>query len=127
MRFSKQRQAVLDAVISSDKHLNADEIHKIVKQKIPNISLGTVYRNLNELVSIGKIKRIVLKNGNDKFDKTTSNHNHLYCEVCGKLIDVNYKINDADAREIEAETGFKITDCNFNIKGICSNCRKERN
>lgn len=126
MRFSKQRQAVLDAVMSSDKHLNADEIHKIVKQKIPNISLGTVYRNLNELVSIGKIKRIGLKNGNDKFDKTTYNHNHLYCEVCGKLIDVTYKINDADARKIEAETGFKITNCNFNIKGICSNCRKER-
>ncbi len=127
MRFSKQRQAVLDTVILADKHLTADEIHKIVKHKISNISLGTVYRNLNELVSIGKIKRIILKNGNDKFDKTTSNHNHLYCEMCGKLIDVTYKINDADIRKIETETGFKITDCNFNIKGICTDCRKERN
>lgn len=126
MRFSKQRQAVLYTIMSSDKHLSASEIYSIVKKIVPNISLGTVYRNLNDLVCKGNIKRISIKDGNDRFDKTICEHNHVYCIKCGKVIDINYTISEKDVMRMEKQTGFKITDCNFNIKGICNNCRKER-
>lgn len=126
MRYSKQRQEVLNVVIASNDHPTAKMVYERVKKVIPKISLGTVYRNLNDLVSLNEIKRISIKDGNDRFDKTICNHNHVYCTICGKVMDINYTINDKDTMQIEKQTGFKITNSNFNIKGICNNCRKER-
>ena len=125
MRYSKQRQEVLNVVIESNDHPNAKMVYERVKKVIPKISLGTVYRNLNDLVSLNEIKRISIKDGNDRFDKTVSNHNHVYCITCGKVMDIDYTISNDDLEKIEKQTGFKITNSNFNIKGICNDCRKE--
>lgn len=126
MRYSKQRQEVLNFINASTNHPDAKTIYNEVKKTIPKISLGTVYRNLNELVSLDKIKKISIKNGNDRFDKMVCNHNHICCIVCGKIMDINYVISDVDVALIEKKTGFKITNSNFNIKGICNDCRKEK-
>lgn len=127
MRYSKQREAILDIVMTSCNHPAARMIYDIVRKQIPNVSLGTVYRNLNTLVDMGLIIRIPMKDGNDRFDKTIIKHNHICCEICNKVIDINTNISSSEFHKIENETGFKITDCNFNIKGICNNCIKERN
>lgn len=126
MRYSKQRQEVLNVVMASNDHPDAKMVYERVKEVIPKISLGTVYRNLNDLVNLNEIKRISIKDGNDRFDKTICNHNHVYCIICRKVMDVNYTISNEDLKKIEKQTGFKITNSNFNIKGICNNCRKER-
>ena len=126
MRYAKQRQEVLNVVMASNDHPDAKMVYERVKEVIPKISLGTVYRNLNDLVNLNEIKRISIKDGNDRFDKTICNHNHVYCIICGKVMDVNYTISNEDLKKIEKQTGFKITNSNFNIKGICNNCRKER-
>lgn len=126
MRYSKQRQEVLNVVMASNDHPDAKMVYERVKEVIPKISLGTVYRNLNDLVNLNEIKRISIKDGNDRFDKTICNHNHVYCIICGKVMDVNYTISNENLKKIEKQTGFKITNSNFNIKGICNNCRKER-
>ncbi len=125
MRYSKQSEEVLNAVLSSSTHPDAMTIYKMVKEKIPNISLGTVYRNLNTLAKEGLIKKIEIDEGNDRFDKTLFDHNHIKCINCHKVVDINSKISESEIRKIEEETGFKITDCNFNINGICSDCMKE--
>lgn len=124
MRYSKQREEILNMVQSSFNHPDAKEVYDLVKKKIPNISLGTVYRNLNSLVLDGKIKRIQVKNGNDRFDKTLYEHNHVICKNCGRVCDVSLTINEEKIKEVEEKTGFKITDCNFNINGICKDCMK---
>lgn len=126
MRYSKQRQEILNIVMNSYDHPTAMMIYKRMKNIIPNISLGTVYRNLNILSQKGLIKKISMKDGNDRFDKTVINHNHMYCKYCGKVIDIKAKLNSKQIKKIENETGFKITNCNFNIDGICFECQKER-
>lgn len=127
MRYSKQSEEVLNTVLNSNNHPNAKEIYELVKLKIPNVSLGTVYRNLNTLAKEGLIRKIELDDGNDRFDKTLCQHNHLKCTTCGKVIDIAPKLDQKEIKEIESKTGFKITDSSFNINGICEKCKKERN
>lgn len=127
MRYSRQKEEVQKIVLNSCNHPDAKEIYILVKKRIPNISLGTVYRNLNMLVSEGKIRRILMQDGNDRFDKTLRDHNHVVCVKCGKVCDVDLLLNGDEIREVEKETGFKITTCNFNINGICKDCMEGRN
>ena len=127
MRYSKQSEEVLSVVLNSNNHPDAKEIYELVKLKIPNVSLGTVYRNLNTLAKEGLIRKIELDDGNDRFDKTLFQHNHLKCTKCGKVVDIIPKLSSVEINEIERKTGFKITDSSFNINGICKKCKKERN
>ena len=126
MKYSKQKEKILNIILNSDSHPDANYIYNLVKQEMPNISLGTVYRNLNTLSNKGKIRKIILNNGNDRFDKTLSNHNHIRCIYCGKVEDISALLNGNDISRIEKETYFKITDSSFNISGVCNNCLKER-
>lgn len=118
---------MLNAILNSNNHPDAKEIYELVKLKIPNASLCTVYRNLNTLANEGLIRKIKLNDGNDRFDKTLCLHNYLKCTKCGKVIDITTKLNSKEIKEIESKTGFKITDSSFNINGICEKCKKERN
>lgn len=126
MRYSKQKEIVLKTVQESCNHPDAKDIYTKVKKKIPNISLGTVYRNLNNLSDEGLIKKVLLENGNDRYDKTLDNHNHIFCVSCEKISDVDVLLKNSEICKIESETGFKITNSNFNIKGICKDCMEGR-
>lgn len=125
MRYSKQSEEVLNTVLNSNNHPDAKEIYEIVKLKIPNVSLGTVYRNLNTLAKEGLIRKIELDDGNDRFDKTLCQHNHLKCTKCGKVIDITPKLDQKEIKEIERKTGFKITDSSFNIMEYVKNVKKK--
>lgn len=126
MRYSKQRDEILKTVRESADHPDANTIYKRVLKVMPSISLGTVYRNLDALSKNGDIKRIPMKDGNDRFDKTIISHNHMYCELCNKVVDIDFILSDNEVKNIEKSTGFKITDCNFKINGLCETCKKER-
>lgn len=126
MRYSKQREEILKIVSEAEDHPTAMMVYDRVKKIMPHVSLGTVYRNLNVLATEGVISKILMKDGYDRFDKTTNNHNHLYCEKCGKIIDIDSCFTNEELRKIEDKTGFKITNCNFKINGICAKCAKER-
>ena len=82
---------------------------------------------LNILVNEGLIRKIFIYNGNDRYDKMLTNHNHVICQKCGKLHDISFLLDESNINMFEKETGFKITICNFNINGICEECLKGRN
>ena len=126
MRYSKQKEEILKVVLNTSSHPDAVYIYNKVRNEIPNISLGTVYRNLNTLADAGMIRKIMLDDGNIRFDKTLSTHNHIKCMKCGKVEDISILLNSNDIKKIEKQTGFKITDGSFNINGVCENCLKER-
>ncbi|MEE0699373.1 MAG: transcriptional repressor [Bacilli bacterium] len=126
MRYSKQREEILKVVTQACDHPDALMIYERIRKIIPNVSLGTVYRNLNSLVEQGCVRRIPMKDGNDRFDKTVINHNHLYCERCGKVVDIDFDIPTEEIAKIEGETDFKITNGSFKINGLCGPCRNER-
>lgn len=125
MRYSKQNEEILNIVLSSSNHPDARYIYNKVREKIPNISLGTVYRNLNILSDEWKIRKIILDDGNDRFDKTLCDHNHIRCSICGKVVDIKPIINSNELEKIETNTGFKIIDSCFSITGICEDCLKK--
>ena len=107
---------------SSCSHPSADEIYNICREHIDNISLGTVYRNLNLLVNQGLIKRIKMENNIDRFDNSRNNHAHFICIKCSKIIDLDEKYI-IDEKQIGKNI---VLDCEVNYRGICEDC-KERN
>ena len=86
--YSKQRQAIMDFLCSRTDHPTAEVIYQNVKAQLPNISLGTVYRNLNQLADNGRIRRIKGANDAEHFDGNTSAHQHFICTICGAVDDI---------------------------------------
>lgn len=124
MKHSKQRDLILNIVQEGMEHLNAYQIYDKVKKHIENISLGTVYRNLNQLSELGMIRKITVPNGNDCFDKTLMNHSHFYCTKCLKLEDIDL---DIPITAIEKDKECTIISHDIVLNGICKDCKeKER-
>ncbi len=120
MRQTKQNILILDIINNSYNHPTAYDIYLICKNEMPNISLGTVYRNLNNLVESSKILRIKMPNNIDRYDKIYNKHAHFICIKCNKVIDIFDKFN-IDYKSLNED----VLDYEINFKGICSKCKKE--
>ncbi len=122
IRNSKQKTAILDVLAKTDSHPTADWVYQKVSRKIPNISLGTVYRNLANLAKDGQISRMEVGDGIDRFDYTVHPHDHFYCAECGSLYDVELSY-DEDLDELAEKTGCgKIERHNLIFQGTCTKC-----
>ena len=86
-KHSKQRGEIINILKESYSHPTAEEVYLIAKEKNPNISRGTVYRNLNFLVEKGEIIKIDMNTGSDRYDYLRKEHSHIICAECGKVID----------------------------------------
>ena len=89
MRNTTQRNLILDIINNSCEHFTAEEVYEIARKSILNISLGTVYRNLNILVELQKIRKIKTFDGKDHYDKLHIKHNHFICLKCNKIFDIH--------------------------------------
>ena len=121
MRYSKQRQKILEIVNNSYDHPTAYMVYENVKKEIPDISLGTVYRNLNSLVDNKLIKKIPLTI--DRYDKNTD-HCHLCCLKCDKIIDIGLLNID---KYILDNYNFKVLSSDVVLMGICNDCMERMN
>ena len=119
MRNTKQRSLVLETVCQSYTHPTAFEVYQECVKVIPNISLGTVYRNLNSLVSLGSIKQLEIPGHVARYDDNFS-HDHFVCMKCGKVIDL---VRDKSFYQNEID-GNVIIDCSVRYDGICCDCVK---
>ena len=126
MKYSVQRQTILEDVKERHDHPTAEMIYASVQRKVPNISLGTVYRNLNQLVEHGIIKKIATMQGGDRFDYKMEDHAHVHCTVCNQLFDLPYESLHAIDRTIEDETGYHVLSYDIVFRGICHECQKKR-
>ncbi|MEG0021260.1 MAG: transcriptional repressor [Bacilli bacterium] len=124
MKYSKQRTEILKVVSNNCNHPNVESIYKEVKEIIPNISLGTVYRNLNTLNENGLIKKISNPHGGDHYDKTLKDHAHIYCINCHNMFDINLNTVDNIKQIIEKQNKCEIISSNIIFTGICNNCKK---
>lgn len=122
MKKSYQRDIVLKVVMDSYDHPTAETIYNRVRDIIPNISLGTVYRNLNALADNGYIKRIGVSNNQDRFDRTIKPHHHIRCITCNSVSDIFISAADEFYDKIELETKYKIISKDLVFEGICPNC-----
>ena len=88
LKYSRQRESIKTCLMNRTDHPTADALYLSIREEFPNISLGTVYRNLNLLVELGEIISFTCGDGSVHFDYTTSPHYHFVCKSCGHIIDL---------------------------------------
>ena len=126
MKFSKQRELILNYILNSHEHLTADTIYADLKKDNPELSLGTVYRNLTKLTEIGAIKKVSLPNQVDKFDKNLDPHAHFICDECGSITDINIPGMDEFLDKVSDEDGISIRKYDLTLNGICRKCKSKK-
>jgi len=130
MKYTEQRAIILQILINLDEHLNAEEVHAIVKKKYPklNIGIATIYRTLNFLEEVELISSISFGKDGKKYESsnTKQHHDHLICTSCGKIVE--FLDNEIEKRQedIALKNGFKITDHTMQIYGICDVCQSKQ-
>ncbi len=126
LKHSKQRDMIMEFLLTRKDHPTADVVYMNVRQQNPNISLGTVYRNLTLLADLGEIQRLRLGDGVDHFDADTSRHYHFICNDCGSVIDLEMEsiesITDIAAKHFKGHVTGHVT----HFYGSCENCLKEK-
>ena len=125
LKYSRQREAIKDFLETRKDHPTADLVYSMVREEFPNISLGTVYRNLTLLSEIGEIARIRVGDGMDHFDATTAPHNHFVCTECGRVIDLEMDSIDSIENIAGAEFDGKIQGHVTYFYGLCGKCCKK--
>ena len=121
-KYSKQRQTILDILRASRAHPTAAQVYKQAREILPNISLGTVYRNLAALSESGEILSISVRDGFEHFDGDCSPHLHLHCRNCGSITDAEL---DSDfAQEALLKADFLPETYSCVVCGVCNICRK---
>ncbi len=123
-RITKQKEAILRVLRGTESHPTAEWIYQEVKKEIPNISLGTVYRNLRLLTESGQILQLDLCGSLGRFDCRTDNHYHFRCENCGRVFDVDVPVDEELDRRVGQRTGFEVLYHRLEFRGLCRECQE---
>ena len=121
-RMTNQRRVILEELRKVDTHPTVDELYAIVKARMPHISLGTVYRNLDLLAETGEVLRLDSAGSMRRFDGRIEPHRHVRCRVCGKVGDVFIDGDEASVAGINVP-GFSVTAVRVEYDGICDVCK----
>ena len=124
IKHSRQREMIKAFLKSRKDHPTADIVYINVRQQNPNISLGTVYRNLTLLADMGEIRRLRVGDGVDHFDADTSPHYHFVCTECGAVIDLEMDSIEGITELAGAGFNGRIAGHVTYFYGSCGNCAK---
>jgi len=122
VRITPQRHAILEYLIITVTHPTADDIYKALESKFPNMSVATVYNNLRVFKKAGLVNELTYGDASSRFDFSTSDHYHVICEECGKIVDFSYPGLDEVENLAEHVTGFSVNKHRMEIYGICTEC-----
>ena len=125
LKYSRQRESIKASLMSRHDHPTADALYASIREEFPNISLGTVYRNLNLLVETGEIKKVNCGDGADHFDGNVSEHYHFVCRECRQIYDMVMDnlntLSHLDSTAQEYAPGI-IDSHSVLFYGTCKNC-----
>lgn len=123
LKYSRQRECIKNFLVTRYDHPTAETVYLNIKESFPNISLGTVYRNLNLLAEIGEIQKLSTGIGPDRFDGNPSPHYHFICNKCGSVLDLDVNglehINILAGQNFDGEIEGHIT----YFYGKCPDCK----
>ncbi len=118
-----QRRVILEELSKVKCHPTADEVYEMARKRLPNISIATVYRNLDWMAKNDTIHKLDIAGRKKRFDYDTSKHYHLRCEVCGCVGDVELDQLEEIEKSLESLKGLEgIVDFNLEFKGKCKHC-----
>ena len=124
-KYSHQREAIISFLESRKDHPTADQVYTNIRESIPNISLGTVYRNLNQLSATGRILRLTCDGKTDHFDACTMPHYHFLCKHCGSVMDVDMEPMDSLIEAAQKSSSFNIESASVLFSGTCQECNNK--
>ncbi len=121
-RMTRQRRVILEELSKVKSHPTADEVYNMVRERMPNISLGTVYRNLDLLAESNQILKLETAGNIRRYDANMHPHSHVRCLSCGKVYDIPYI--DASHLNLQSEglEGFDFVNVRVEIDGLCMDC-----
>ena len=121
--YSRKRQAIYEFLLSTKEHPSAEWIYNALKSEYPDLSLGTVYRNLKLLEDNGSVKSVAVVDGRERYDALMSPHSHFVCSKCGRVIDVFLKNEISDmAENLKINGANKIDSFSLIYYGVCDKC-----
>jgi Fur family transcriptional regulator, ferric uptake regulator len=123
-RSTRQRQVILEELCKTTAHPTAVALYEVVRQRLPKISLGTVYRNLDLLVQMGQAQRFEAASGEARFDGNPARHNHVRCVRCGRIDDLMPSPLDLPAAPPKDTAGYQILGHRLEYLGVCPQCRE---
>lgn len=125
-RLTTQRKVILEELCKVNTHPTADEVYTMVRSRLPKVSLGTIYRNLDMLASQGIIQKLFPSQSQMRFDGNPQPHLHVFCQDCGRVADVH---SGPDLSELAhaIDTDFEITGYTLFFYGRCPGCRQMSN
>lgn len=124
LKYSRQRESIKACLMERKDHPTADALYTCIREQFPNISLGTVYRNLNLLVDLGEIQRLSCGDGTDHFDYDTTPHYHYVCRQCGSIVDLPMKTANELEEEARKHAGGTVEEHSVFFYGICNECAR---
>lgn len=123
-RHTRQRQVILEELQKLTSHPTAVGLYEIVRRRLPRISLGTVYRNLERLAEAGQIVKLQFGGGQARFDGVLEHHDHVRCVRCGRVDDVHCAPLALPPAQGQDFGGYEITGHRLEFFGLCPQCRK---
>ena len=122
-RDTKQREAILKLLQNTRSHPTADQIYDEVRKDIPNISKGTVYRNLQVLEEYGTVSVLNINGTQKRYEVTQEGHYHFRCEKCGRVFDLDEPMVSELNKQVAKRTGFKVKSHQTEFRGLCKDCQ----
>ncbi|RKJ39848.1 transcriptional repressor [Acutalibacter sp. 1XD8-33] len=124
--FSRKRAAILAALRETKTHPTAEWIFRQLKPQYPDLSLGTVYRNLNRFRENGLVLSVGVVDGYERFDGNTAPHAHLICKNCGAVLDLPAQVPELKGlRQASQGIGCRIDSASVTLRGLCPCCVKK--
>ena len=125
-RNTRQRQVILEELRKLHSHPSAAALYEIVRKRLPNISLGTVYRNLELLSRTGVIQKLNTGQTEARFDGITDQHYHVCCDSCGRVDDLSDAPPDLIDNSVGELQGYEILGHQLQFIGICPDCKGKK-
>jgi len=122
-KYSRQRERIFEVVKSTHLHPTADWIYEKLRSEIPNLSLGTVYRNLALLRDMGMIKELTFNDSSARFDGFVDDHQHFICEKCNKIYDIQIDMVPQLSKELQKKLNVEVKNIRAEFYGICEVCK----
>ena len=123
-RETRQRKAILRVLKNTRAHPTADQIYDEVRKEIPNISKGTVYRNLQVLQGDGAISELNLNGTLSRYEAKRESHYHFRCEKCGCIFDLEEPVDKEIDERVSRKTGFTVSYHQTEFRGLCKDCQQ---
>jgi len=124
LRRSRQRDRILEILRDTKSHPTAEWMYARMRRESPHVSLGTVYRNLGQLVEQGLLRRIAFGASVDRFEANVDSHHHFVCDRCGAVADLEVPVDDSLTRKLAQVAGVRADRHEIRLYGVCAACAR---